>query len=93
MTLFDLIATLLVLAAGFSYVNYRLLKLPNTVGLMALTLLSSVVVVCVGQLAPHFQDQAQTFVLRLNLDETLLHGMLGFLLFADASPPARHWFP
>ena len=41
MRLFDLIAILTVLAAGFSYLNFRLLKLPSTIGLMALTLLFS----------------------------------------------------
>ena len=35
MRLFDLIAILIVLAAIFSYMNVRLLRLPATIGLMA----------------------------------------------------------
>ena len=41
MRLFDLLAILTVLAAGFSFLNARLLKLPTTIGLMALSLLFS----------------------------------------------------
>jgi len=39
----DLIAVLIVLTAAFGYVNLRLLKLPPTIGLMALTLLFSMI--------------------------------------------------
>jgi CPA1 family monovalent cation:H+ antiporter len=84
MSWFDLIAILLVLAAGFSYLNYKLLRLPTTVGLMALTLLASVAVVALGQLAPQVHVQAQAFIARFNFDQALLHGMLGFMLFAGA---------
>jgi CPA1 family monovalent cation:H+ antiporter len=81
---FELLAVLLVLAAGFSYINYRLLKFPTTVGLMALTLLSSVLLVAIGSIAPGLQGEARALVTGLRLDRTLLHGMLGFLLFAGA---------
>ncbi len=81
---FHLVAMLLVLAAGFSYLNYRLLKLPTTIGLMVLTLLSSLAVVAVGYFVPAVERQAAAFVRQLDLSQTLLHGMLGFLLFAGA---------
>ncbi len=81
---FHLVAVLLVLSAGFSYLNYRLLKLPTTIGLMALTLLSSMILVAVGQVVPGIERQAGAFVRQLDLNEALLHGMLGFLLFAGA---------
>lgn len=84
MSWFDLIAVLLVLTAGFSYLNFRLLKLPSSIGLMALTLLTSVAVVVVGQVAPALHGQARAFVAQFPLDQALLHGMLGFLLFAGA---------
>jgi monovalent cation:H+ antiporter, CPA1 family len=84
MTWFDLMAALLVLAAGLSYLNDRLLKLPTTVGLMALTLLASVAVIAVGRVSPQLHHQAQAIIRSLHFDQTLLHGMLGFLLFAGA---------
>ena len=81
---FHLVAMLLVLAAGFSYLNYRLPKLPTTIGLMVLTLLSSLAVVALGYFIPAVERQAAAFVRQLDLSQTLLHGMLGFLLFAGA---------
>ncbi len=84
MRLFDLVAVLLVLAAGFSYLNHRLLKLPSTIGLMALTLAASILLVVVGQFIPGLRTQAEGFVRRIDFSEAVLHGMLGFLLFAGA---------
>src|ERR1700675_744894 len=81
---FDLVAVLLVLTATLSYVNYRLLRLPSTIGLMALTLLLSVAVVLIGPFVPELGLPAQAFVHRLDFSRALLNGMLGFLLFAGA---------
>jgi CPA1 family monovalent cation:H+ antiporter len=80
----ELVAILLVLAAGFSYLNYRLLRLPNTVGLMALTLLASLAAVAVGLVFPAVEQQAAAFVRQIDFHDTVLLGMLGFLLFAGA---------
>jgi CPA1 family monovalent cation:H+ antiporter len=84
MHVFDLIAILTVLTAGFSYLNFRLLKLPSTIGLMALTLLFSLAFVAVGTFVPAVAQQARAVVARFEFDQALLHGMLGFLLFAGA---------
>jgi CPA1 family monovalent cation:H+ antiporter len=77
-------AVLLVLAAGLGYVNHRLLKLPPTVGLMALTLLGSLVVIAVGLVYPEAEQQAIRFIHGIDFNQALLQGMLGFLLFAGA---------
>ena len=84
MRLFDLIAILLGLAAACSYLNHRYLKLPSTIGLMAITLGSSLILVAVGQFIPTLRFEAQLFVERINYTDVVLHGMLGFLLFAGA---------
>lgn len=84
MHLLDLIAVLTILAAGFSYINLRLLKLDRTVGLMALTLLFSLVLKIIGPYVPGVAIRAHAVVGRFDFDEALLHGMLGFLLFAGA---------
>jgi CPA1 family monovalent cation:H+ antiporter len=81
---FDLIAILTVLSAGFSYLNFRLLRLPSTIGLMALSLLFSAGVVVVGSRIPIVQEQARAIVEQFDFNQALLHGMLGFLLFAGA---------
>jgi CPA1 family monovalent cation:H+ antiporter len=84
MRIFDLIAILTVLAAGFSFLNFRLLKLPSTIGLMVLTLLLSVSIVVAGAFVPAVAHLARTVVERVDFNQALLHGMLGFLLFAGA---------
>lgn len=84
MRLFDLMAVLLVLAAGFSYLNLRFVRLPPTIGLMALTLAAAGAVVLAGQFVPAIPAAAEGFVRRIDFDDAVLHGMLGFLLFAGA---------
>jgi CPA1 family monovalent cation:H+ antiporter len=83
-TVFDFAAILLVLAAGFSYLNRRLVRLPTTIGLMALTLLASLGAVAVGRFYPPIEQRAAAFVGQIDFSQTVLQGMLGFLLFAGA---------
>jgi CPA1 family monovalent cation:H+ antiporter len=80
----DFIAVLLVLAAGFSYLNHRVLRLPTTIGLMALTLLASLAAVAAGLFFPAVEQGAARFVREIDFDRAVLDGMLGFLLFAGA---------
>jgi CPA1 family monovalent cation:H+ antiporter len=80
----DLLAVLIVLTAAFGYVNVRLLKLPPTIGLMALTLLFSAILLAIGRYVPTVEHEARLVVEQFDFDRTLLHGMLGFLLFAGA---------
>lgn len=80
----DFVAVLLVLAAGFSYLNHRLLRLPTTIGLMALTLLASLAAVAAGVVFPAVEQRAAEFVRQIRFDRAVLDGMLGFLLFAGA---------
>jgi CPA1 family monovalent cation:H+ antiporter len=41
MDLFHLFSILIVLSAGFAYINFRLLKLPNAIGPMLVSLIFS----------------------------------------------------
>ena len=84
MRTFDLIAILVVMAAVFSYINFKVLKLPAAIGLMVLTLLFSVGVFLVALFRPDFKPLVTSFLDRFDFNEALLHGMLGFLLFAGA---------
>ena len=84
MRLFDLLAILAVMAAAFSYVNFRLMKLPTTIALMAMSLIFSLSLFGLGTVFPGVAQQTRAIVGALELDEVLLHGMLGFLLFAGA---------
>lgn len=85
MRTFDLIAILIVMAAVFSFINLKVLKLPAEIGLMVLTLLFSVAVFVAGCLFPDIEAMVAARLAQFDFNEALLHGMLGFLLFAGAS--------
>ncbi len=84
MELFDITAILLTLAGLFSYLNYRFIKLPTTIGLMLISLVVSVVLIVFGESFPAVRSWAVHFLQAIDFDKTLLHGMLSFLLFAGA---------
>lgn len=48
MSTFQIIAILVSLAAAFSYINFKFLKLPNTVGVM-LALITSLILIGTGR--------------------------------------------
>jgi len=81
---FEITATLVTLAALASYVNYRWIRLPNTIGVMVVTLVASLGLVLASFAGLPLQATAERFLGAVNLEEALLHGMLGFLLFAGA---------
>ncbi len=84
MGLFEIIAILLTLSAVFSFINYRFLKLPNTIGLMLVGLLFSLLLIAISWFFPASKQWAVELLTQIDFDKTLLHGMLSFLLFAGA---------
>jgi CPA1 family monovalent cation:H+ antiporter len=86
MTLFHLFSLLIVIAAGFAYVNFRVLKLPNAIGLMLVSLIFSILVIIAGYYFPDFKNTVSGILSNLNFSELLLEGMLSFMLFAGAIP-------
>jgi CPA1 family monovalent cation:H+ antiporter len=84
MKLFNVLAILVTLAAVFSYVNHRYIRLPNTIGLMLISLLVSLGLIVLGSLGLGLEEDARRLLENIDFDETLLHGMLSFLLFAGA---------
>ncbi len=85
MELLDIIALLLTLAAGFSYINHRFVRLPTTIGLMLIALLTSLGILALSKLGIAFPAEwARGLIDDIDFNLTLLHGMLSFLLFAGA---------
>ena len=84
MKLFNILAILVSLSAIFSYINYRYIRLPNTIGLMLIALLVSLALIALGPLSLGLKEDARQLLNNIDFDETLLHGMLSFLLFAGA---------
>jgi Na+:H+ antiporter len=83
-SLFHTIALLLVLAAMFSYINYRYIRLPASVGLIVMALTLSFSLEAMGALGFAMEGHAAHLLAEINFNQTVLHGMLGFLLFAGA---------
>lgn len=81
---FATFSLIIVIAALFAYVNFRVLKLPSAIGLMFLALLFSVLLVAVGKVMPHLLGDMKSLVHQLDLSRLLMNSMLGFLLFAGA---------
>ena len=84
MKLFNILAVLITLSAAFSYLNYRFIKLPTTIGVMVISLLASLGITVLGPLGFGLEEDAMILLNSIDFDETLLHGMLSFLLFAGA---------
>lgn len=84
MDLIELIAALISLAAIFSYVNERWLKLPTTIGLMFIGLALSLLLILAGSLWPATQQWATDLLSEIDFHATVMNGMLGYLLFAGA---------
>ena len=85
MELFATVAALLAITALLAYFNERLIGLPTTIGVMLIALAISVVVLVLGSLGVlSIADRARELVAAAALEQTLLGGMLSFLLFAGA---------
>ncbi len=80
-----LIATILILLSGiFGYINTRFLKLPNTIGLMVITIVFTLIVIAVSYFDPTLLNFEKEIISKINFREVLLEEMLSFLLFAGA---------
>ena len=84
MDLFHAFTVLIVLSAAFAYINHRYLKLPTTIGLMLIALLTSLVIVIIGQFNVAIFEKAQELVGSVDFSKVLMEVMLSFLLFAGA---------
>jgi CPA1 family monovalent cation:H+ antiporter len=84
MDAFTILAIFITIAALLGWLNQRLLKLPGTIGLMVLSLLFSMIFVVLGKLNVIPVEPLRQLLLQLDFDRTLLHGMLGAMLFAGA---------
>ncbi len=84
MSLLDVIAVIISLTAIFSYVNHHTLRLPNTIGVMLIALMMSVILLLVGLVYEPITTHALTLLNSIDFNRTLMDGMLSFLLFAGA---------
>ena len=84
MGLLEVLAILIVLTAIFGWINHRYVGLPTTIGLMLIALAFSLGLVLVHPWVPSLELEAERLLATIDFDRTVLHGLLGFLLFAGA---------
>ena len=86
LSFFDIAALVLVLSAVFGWVNRRFIHLPHQIGLLILGLGA---VARAGRhrrraAASDFRDAFTAAIARIDFYDTMMNGMLAFLLFAGA---------
>ncbi len=84
MSIINVLALLITLAALFSYINYRFIKLPTTIGLLLASLLMSLAIIAAGTWGLNLEQPARAILAGIDFNETLMNGMLSALLFAGA---------
>lgn len=84
MDLFTIASIIIALSALFGFINVRLLKLPNTIGMMIMAIVFTLVIFASTAFTDRFLLAAQQFIAQVDFPAVLLDVMLGFLLFAGA---------
>ncbi len=86
LTLFEIAAMMLALSALFGWVNHAFLKLPHTIGLLIMALVASFVLLGLELLFPALglTKTVKSAIGQIDFNETVMNGMLAFLLFAGA---------
>ena len=84
--IFNLIALLVTLAAVFGYLNHRWLRLPHTIGLVIIALAVSILLLAVDAVLPRvgLESAVRGLLTDIDFEDTLMKGLLSFLLFAGA---------
>jgi len=80
----EILSILITLAALFSYINHRFIKLPTTIGLLIISLLISLGLIALGKFGIPLEDWAKQLLNQIDFNETLMQGMLSALLFVGA---------
>lgn len=85
MELHYLIAIILVLTAILSVVNERFIKMPLSIGVMAITMVASLLIIFISHFGWFKADvYMREVVSNIDFSTTLMHGMLSSMLFAGA---------
>ncbi len=84
MNIFQTFAILICLAAILNYLNFKWFRLPTTIGLMLLSIGLAMSLLVAGLFSVSVSHMTRTVLSGIDFDQTLLHGILGYLLFAGA---------
>jgi len=84
MDYFTIATVLVVLSAAFGYINIRFLKLPDTIGLMLITIVFTLAVFVLSYFDDTLLLKERELISNIDFETVLLDVMLSFLLFAGA---------
>ncbi len=84
MNIFNIIAIMLTTVAFLAFINARFIRLPTEVGLMGISLLVSLGVVQLSSRGVNVEPYVRGILSQIDFSETLMNGLLSFLLFAGA---------
>jgi monovalent cation:H+ antiporter, CPA1 family len=86
LSLMDIAAVLLTLSAIFGWLNHKFLPLSHSVGLLVMSVLTSLILIGVDALFPGLKllDQLSQRLQQIDFTEVVVNGMLAFLLFAGS---------
>ncbi|HNP17800.1 MAG TPA: sodium:proton antiporter [Fulvivirga sp.] len=84
MEVLDFITLLIIMAAFFTLINVKYLKLPSTIGLMLLALGLSLFIILGEWIFSTLNDLARNLMTEYDFSKVLFQVMLSFLLFAGA---------
>ena len=82
--MFESFSIIIALVSLFSFINYKYLKLPNTIALMIMSLISVVALISIQDVFPETYRFFCDLVIESNFEELILDTLLSFLLFAGA---------
>lgn len=84
MQFYNTFIVIIVLAATFGYFNIRFLKLPKTIGIMIIALLTSLGMIVTASYFPDFINHSKQLISSIDFYTVLMKIMLSFLLFAGS---------
>jgi CPA1 family monovalent cation:H+ antiporter len=86
LSVFEIAALLLSLSALFGWFNLRFLKLPHTIGLLVMAMVSSLALIGIEKLFPGLgiTTTLQATIGSIDFYTAIMNGILAFLLFAGA---------
>jgi len=82
--MFESFSIIIALVSLFSFINYKFLKLPNTIALMIMSLISVVILISIEDIFPEVYKFFCDLVIHSNFEKLLMDTLLSFLLFAGA---------
>ncbi|HEY5370867.1 MAG TPA: hypothetical protein VIJ75_17925 [Hanamia sp.] len=69
MDILTIITILIIISAGFSYLNERFVKLPDTIGVMTMSVVASIVVLIIGRIGYTRSNLLTTLAHNINFSE------------------------